>query len=500
MLRDLRYKTNASSFIESVGERRDLVAIATMNSIDEIAPALLHMDRERVFEWLLESPSIPFIGAFNVLGIQVDIPNSTTYTMLKEITVDELNLTRILIMLQRNRFPVLESLTLFTAGEIELPIRSIRKLHLYNVSASLLNLPNLNGLILEDLELSGYVLEFQGHLPKRLKLEECLVVRSEELLGCEDLELIETSWKTLSYPTKRFAVEGFLSISKIPNTLKELTLIDVVISCNLPTNIDKLHLMKIGGSINFPKGAKTTTLTIDSDMINFLPTGLKNLYLQGTYIKGIIYPETLREIEILECKIDIFEFFRKVREGLEKLSFIKCQFASELKIIGYPKSLKELRFIKCVCPDSIIEVSNTLRKLVIIGKYPHPQGKAEEHIYSMTNILLMSDDEFLLFCIEKSRLQLFREYEEYHKDLSANVDRLREFLSYQFVINVPSDATVLVNVILNANPKTIVIIKNHQYTVERLRADTLNIKNGSTNVDSLVFDLLQQVVRSIKSF
>jgi len=488
-------------------------------NIDCIAPVLSMQHREKLYRELIKSPVIRFAPSFNVRNTEVVLPAGNDYERMKEISVDEFNLVRIIIMINEGFFPNLSSLKFFTDGTLTFNtshLSNLRSLTLINMSDRKLPLPEIDGLDLDELSLNGYVLGFLERLPKKLSLEQCIVQDSADLPECEEMRLVETDWKKQSMPSKSLYIERGVLNKKPPNTLIELYLIDSKVS-EKTINYYDLSALKVLrlDKVEMEDSAKVRTIIsrkLEELIISSSEGGIKipnsiiTLRMKDTPLRTkdnllINFGDNIRVAELVNIKENLRELLDTLKKTkVEELYMIECTFddATEIEDQFIPSTMKKMRFIKCVAEEINIYPPNSLRELVVIGKNPDINiddniPSSFKWLHSMTNTLLMDLKEFRLFCIDKLNRGTFMEYEPCTADIltgkgwktkSELVLYLYILLKdYPYTIPKPDKVSVGLQIVNLGNTAMKIKIGNSYYTIEYLRRIKNEIETNKEGFD-----------------
>lgn len=534
MMEDLIYSTKADEFLEKVKGRTELVALLALKNIDCIAPVLSMSEREKLYRELIKSPVVRFAPSFNVRNTEVILPAGADYERMKEISVDEFNLVRIIIMINDGFFPNLTSLKFFTDGTLTLNtsrLSNLRSLTLINMSDRKLTLPDIDGLDLDELSLNGYVLGFLESLPKKLSLEQCIVQESANLLGCEEMRLIETDWKKQSVPSTSLYMEKGVLNKRLPDKLIELYLIDSKVEERAINyrDLKELRVLRLDNvqtdsdpPVDFVKARTITSksklqeLIISSSEkeIN-IPDSVITLRMKDTIPSN--FGENIRVAEFVK----INENLKLLLDNLvkvEELYLIECTFgdANIIESDFIPISLTKMRFIRCTADGIKIDPPNGLRELVVIGKSPDiiidkSTPPSLKWLHSLTNTLLMDLREFRLFCVDKLNRGIFMEYEHCTWDILngrgwKTRTELISYLSiisqdYPFIIPRPERGSVGLQIVNKGNTAMRIKIGNSAYTIDYLRRTKNEIERDIENFDFSqmnkdVGDFMNKILRS----
>lgn len=492
MLQNLLFETDATSFISKLQRKRDLVTLTAFKNIDSVAPALSIPGKEQLYEYLVKSSSLPFIPSFNVRGIEVELPEDI-YEYLDEIEVDELNLSRILVMIKHKTFPNLRSLTIYTEGDIIFPIAelpNLRALALHNLTNEIRVLPSIDGLSLDQLSLSGYALEFLGSLPRVMRLEHCYIRGSRGLPGCEEMTLFHTKWILFSFPSRLLYVEGGRIEAQPPSTIESLTLILCKmrgLSFTAMRELKELRLDKCEGNIRVEAELPITTLTVNMDYMletkSHIPDTVISLYLNSTNQSYTLekntfkFPQRLMLLELYECMVDLYGLLGDLPKTVQEISLIKCDIHSQRMIESsrFPADLHLLHFIQCESDNMYPAIPSSLAELIVIGNHPGVYGEAKKQMLCVTPVFMMDLVEFRLFCIDKNHRGVFKDFEEYYRDIvqagrwiteEGKYAYLNILTMYPFQIPQPSDMIITKSVLKHGNEEMTIKIGRHTHTVK----------------------------------
>jgi hypothetical protein len=505
--------TTEAEFSENIGKYDALVTLLVLKNIDSVAPALSLFERETLYNKLTHHPVIPFIPSFNVRDLQFNLPDREVYKELKEINVDEFNISRILQMIKNNLFPNLHSLTFSVSRPImmnTMHLRELRSLTLDNISENLQSLPDLTDIKLDTLCLSGYVMEFTGDLPRFLKLCNCYVKDSVGLLGCETMKLVNTRWNAGSLPTKSLSIEQGSFSRELPDTLDELRFIDVSMNADVPIiphSLRSLHLDSVClGLLEQVKSIEhLDTLVLDTkgNQIS-LPKSVDSLTLSGTIIEG--FPSNVTSVDLYSLVVNCANLLNTLPRSVTSLQIVKCILTSnDIQTDTIPESLKTLRIIECKSSNySKIEPVNTLDELIVIDSpfavIDNPSSTSR-YLCAKTNVLLMDIREFRLFCIGQSSMIMFDKFELCYDDITNGVhwkkpEELKKymeiFLSYPY--KIPRIRASLAGVVLSkGNVDTVIKVGTKPYTVKSLK-DTVKLLGsgalkGDKELDAFIREL-----------
>lgn len=556
-LNDLLFCTTAAQFLEKMGNREQLVTLLVLKDIESVAPALPILEREKLCDRLIESSVVPYISAFNVRNVFLNLPNPDifgqrrsvsvrNYELLKEITVDDINVISILQMIEYGLFPHLESLTIFASGRIEFgtlsalstaeghtraelenhPMNKLCSLTLHNMSDEVLELPNLGlGILpLRELMLVGYAVEFKTRLPGKLTLEQCYVEGSQGLPGCEEMSLTNVRWDTMSMPSRSLYVErGVLNVQP-PPTLERLQLVDSKVDLNdlslnlLPKlsfarfdNIDTGNMLIILDSPE--RNLKELVISTEKEQFSRLPDTVVNMHFAKSMF---MLPLSIRRLNLHQLGIELCDILPVLPGNLEFLELTDCSFEESAVITErqFPNTLKTLHFFKCKSRNRItIAPPPTLTELVIIGKFPELQDENEtwmgrrasfRWLHSLTNTLMMDLREFRLFCLDKLNKSIFQDFEECIIDATRAWKWLEPgecqkyvdiLLEYPFHIPVTDSKEISRLIIERGNGGMLMNIANNTYTVDQLRA---LIAGPETDIEK-TSDKLSRFVRNLRT-
>jgi len=542
---DLLVCTTAAEFIAKMGSREQLVTMLVLKEIDSIVPAMILQEREKLCDKLIKSSVMPFIPAFNVRGMFLQLPRldmykrpgsppaqREVYKMLKEISIDDNNVTRILGMLETGFFPALQSLTIFAGGLIQFSpealdnMRNLTSLTLHNTGNEIFEFPRLGDqLALVNVKLVGYVVEFVGRLAPNLTLEKCYVNASRDLPGCEDMSLVNVRWDTMSMPSKALYIEkGVLDVQP-PATLERLSLVDSVVKLRedslaaLPLltslRLDKIDMGDNTLYLNLAPRLKDLVIYSMERRFSTMPETVSNLSLGGAFPFQLL--PRMQKVELYRLNDSLRDILEMLPEFLETLEFVSCnfQFSVDIAENEFPRMLKNLRFYKCTGSDRVnvtIKRPGSVDELVIIGKQPElyaqelymSEGSRLKFLCSRTNVLLMDLREFQLYCIDKANKSMFPEFEDcvldilhgtkWH-DIPTCVKYGDILMAYPYHITCPHNEIVCAAMIKTANDAMVVDIANIPHTIAALRA---LIRAPEADSERTTADKLRMFVQSMR--
>jgi hypothetical protein len=497
VLGDAVYSTSFEEYIESIKGKEELLVMLAFSDVSKIAPALSTKDHEELLEHLIASRSLPFIPEFNVLRVHVDLPSDLIYPNLVKITVDEMNLNQILVMIKNGNFPGLRDLTIYTGGQIifnNLP--QLKKLGLYNMTGDILEMPIIPQNVMnsiEHLELSGYVLKFGGRLPKYLLMEQCHVIDSSNLPGCESLSLNSVRWVTPSYPSKYLYLEKCTYNGQPPNTLQELHLINcqVRMSLDIMKNLHTLRMLNLKQDSLLRGGYFTnlTTTVTDLTIQEVECDKVRKLSLTGREdpsdlnIRGRM--PNVEHVLIHDMDLNLNEFISSMPASVTKFVASRCVLNRGGIIEGayditdsIPVSIMELEFYSCY--SLVMFKTKRIDKLVVCGNVPKvSEGEAipRKTLISFTEVILMTPYEFRLYCLEKSG-GVFGDFGTVYDDLfysyewdDAWKEKVKILISYPYIIPYKEDISTaaLYNLIMSGHDDTKFTVDKKTYSLQALR-------------------------------
>jgi hypothetical protein len=515
-LEDLLYLTSEAEFRRSIDRREELVILLALKEIDCIAPVLSLREREILLLRLINNPVVSYIPAFNVSGLQLDLPFDT-YRELKEISVDENNLIRILMMIKEGMIPALEKLSLTASRPIEITpthLGNLRSLTLKNTSKELYHLPKLDGLFLDSLELSGYAMEFQGTLPSTLKLRGCYVKNSHELEGCEEMVLTNTRWDSGtspgSLPTVKLTIENGNLSRRLPETLKFLVLVNTEYTFPFPDGLVSLHYDDRREDVEDHPEIVLETRSLETLAVTlyrsgvFIPPTVRSLFVLGVMPSEL--PPGLVSLELDKLTVNQEHLFAALPGTVKSLRLLECAFTSNSDIVA-PETLRKIEFISCAEGHQVgINASDSMESLLVIGMYPRirteylSEGSATRCLHAKTNALLMNLREFHLFCISQLGKLLFYSFEDCYTDIVMGVrwktpEELRAYIGimFRYPYRIPIIQTTFVakKVVMEANPDATIRIGNTSRKVGDLRKTILSgVPVADQRISSFVDELM----------
>ena len=504
MLRTLKFKTSVSDF---VGEFDEAFLLKGFKDFNEVAPLLSPSQREILYNHWLSSDVMPFIPAFNLLKTNtVNLPYQT-YGFLEEITIDELNLIRILEMLKKGFFPRLKNLSIesrsfFSLNFSEGMYVNLRKISFQNLGTRLVQLQDLSNLHLDELDLLAYQITFSGSLPRKIRLEQCAVAlcavarcvcstsESEcsterySMEQCEELTLISTKWQDFLPPSKRLLIQKCsIRIPYLPPTLTELSFVDSEIQCTMLERIENLKL--IGG-------------TIDLKISQNSP--LKELTVGDSIAQSLVMLPTIERLTIVGNGLP-HSF-----AGIKSLTLVKAEVAIQNLLDSLPETMKELKMIRCITIGETFIVrkltSLNLYKCLIIQEVIH-NPHLTSLIRSLTDLREMTLDEFEFLCISKSLATKFDDYWEYFHDLNEmkciseadnSYEEIFERYSYTIEIGLIPEklrTPILKHLLLKGHDKTVIIIGNVSYRVSDFRESQARFIKGDVNMNDFDREMMK---------
>jgi hypothetical protein len=519
-LDDLLYLTSEEDFSENIKGREELVILIALKEIDSVAPVLSVPERELLLTRLIDNPIIRYIPSFNVLNLQLDLPEEIDiFEELKEIKVDEMNLTQILMMIKEGKAPNLQELSLIVSRPIAIStthLKHLRSLTLKNTSSSIHSLPNLSNLSLDSLDLTGYAIEFEDTLPHTLKLQNCYVKNSCNIPGCKSMKLINSIWNSEttpgSLPSDALTIEDGTLTTRLPGTIKRLILVNTEVSFPLPDSLTSLHYDDRRQDITERQSIDTRNLFLKTLVVTLyeseihIPSTVESLSVMKTMPSDL--PGGLVFLELNNLVVDQVKFFSQLPVLLSKIRLIECSFTSSNDII-IPETLRQLEFIACQDNYHVgIDVLDTTDTLLVIGPSPliRPRrlspGSSARYLQAKTNTLLMNLREFHLFCISQLGRLSFAGFEDCYTDIVMGnkwrtPEELRKYtdIMYMYPFQIPNIRSQLVskNILLYANPGATIKIGTTNHNVGNIRrlADSGTTRSTDPNLQVLI-DLLKK--------
>lgn len=491
----LIFKTNLVDYLNDIKDLTDVLTIMAFHNIDEVAPILSNKEHEDLLDHLIDSRSLPYISTFNIRRIHVDIPTDINYMLLSKIVVDEMNLTQILIMIGQRRFPNLKYLEIYTGGNIVFKnLPQLETLCIYNMTDDILNLPLISDTShIECLKLSGYKVEFTGRLPKRLVLEQCYVKNSSKLPGCEEMILHSSRWDTPSFPSISLHVEYMTYEHQPPPTLSSIELVHCLARFNLDRFVSLRYLKMLYLHPDSDIRSRTnlnidTIIASDIDILTqeidissvkkIAISSLKNNMLPINELNLARRTPLAKEVIFYKCFMELNKVIEFLPKSVVKLSITDCVLGSEIAVI--PNNVENLQFFYCTSNSPYITIPRNLPSLISIGHQPIisiANNPPLKYNVSKTEVLLMSLNEFRLYCIShmrKDNKNIFNEYNDVFNDIMGSMSwcefeiskqMLDIFNKYPYNINILPSPRGIKNIILQGDLNTRLIIDRHLYIV-----------------------------------
>jgi hypothetical protein len=450
-------------------------------------------------------------------GMQLDLPDAR-YERLREISVDDLNLTRVLLMIREGMIPNLQSLNLTITRPITLALSwlgHLRHLSLENTSKDIHPLPELNELTLDSLSLSGYAMEFQGMLPRILKLQRCFVKDSCDLEGCNEMSLDNVLWETDgispgSLPTTSLAIQCGKFTAPVPNTLKSLTLIS--------TQVEEISLQEVTSfyyddrsrssegyrDINLaPSRLETLSITLHRDDV-VLPPTVQKLVVHG--VVPLELPMHLVSLDLEELGFDQLQLFQQLPTSVRSLRVIRCSFLRDGDIV-VPESLKKLEFIGCSeVRDVGVKMSDAMESLLVIGAMPRirqsEDNRTVKYLQAKTNTLLMDLRQFRLFCISQLGKPTFETFEDCFQDILTGQgwktpEELQEYtkiiIGYPYHLQRIASSSIMMRVFLNGNQNIKFKFDKSIFELRKLRMVVEASRRETTPLDQALESILNEL-------
>lgn len=387
------------------------LVFASFVDIDKFFPVLNKNSKITIFNSLTTFPVASNLKEMKVLDVEITIPSDCEkFTSLKKLVIDDYNANK--IFCRWDLFPAIEEFVLYTSVDVSFEFKNLKKLTLANTSKELKFTPQIKSPDLEFLSLSGFCVEFEGYLPRELTLEDCLVINSSGLSGCEKMTLHSVMWKNPSIPSENLSLTKTNYQSDVAN-LKELE----IHSSRFQSNLNQIANLK-----------KLKYVNISEPRHDSLPSTIESIiYDFRSVIHGKIWSDNLREICLKNFDHEKHSLHSIFSSSLESLVISNSRInASEFSL---RKKLRTLRISYSEIKGARLEVSSTrtvilecnfLDVCMVVGSdetYAYKTDNLESVIQFENDFFLKDKRDFIVTCNENF----------YSNSFSRDMDILRAY-------------------------------------------------------------------------
>lgn len=401
-----------------------------------------------------------FISKMNLEDIELNFgEDKAIFNNLKELIIDDYNINQIIS--RHECFPNLESLEINTTVEINFDFGNFKKLKrikIVNAGEKIKSCSNINNPEMEDMFLSGFAFSFSGNkLPKKLHLENCYVKSDNTLDRCEIMHLYSVIWEGVkSYPSRELYIEDIdfeysdsllnLEVCHVNNCifhcdfqkltkLKSLRFTDRKTENNLfygfPSSLEKLYI-----DFHLMRNCKNPKISYPESIVEFYMMNNKE-----DFIRHFDIPPNAKKVLITKCCLSINDILLNINqngilvEDLE-ISFSRVNEDRPLDNFVIPHSIK-----KFTIRESDIDRSSTFSvdedQIVIVLKTIGINVRENSRAYYFnSDIINMSDAEFLNVCYSASNLTSYKDYSKMLCDIS-NLESIDEkkYKMFTYIFN-----------------------------------------------------------------